>query len=148
MQFYSSLFYGGDKMSVSGVIFLIAIACIFVGGFLIFADILVVVRSCNEQTTAKVIKNVEEVSAEDGTVYYHPVFEFIANGAIKEVKSDKGRKNESAKVGEMVALFFNPNNPSEIYVPAWDINYKSYLVVGIGIVIFSIGYAIKTSYGI
>lgn len=50
---------------------------------------------------------------------YFPVYEYMANGEKVTTKSEYGKNSRSAcQVGTKVELYYNPHNPTEIYVPA------------------------------
>lgn len=47
---------------------------------------------------------------------YYPVYEYMANGEQTTVKSEYGSYT-AYQVGTQVDLYYNPRNPTEIYVP-------------------------------
>lgn len=52
---------------------------------------------------------------------YYPVYEYMANEEQITVKSEYGTYT-ACQVGTQVELYYNPHNPTEIYVPAGNVN--------------------------
>lgn len=71
-----------------------------------------------EGTIVKVIKKYVRTSDSPSSRYmYFPVYEYIANGEKITVKSEYSAYT-AQQVGTQVELYYNPHNPTEIYVPA------------------------------
>ena len=98
-----------------------------VGGVFIAAGlalvILTIIRNgkCTEAATAHVVRIQEEWerggSDSAGSVVYYPIFQFTArNGAIVEARATVGRGWNRYRIGQEVALRYNPDKPEQIAV--------------------------------
>lgn len=68
-------------------------------------------------TIVKVIKKYVRNSDPRRKHIYYPVYEYMVNGEQITVKSEYGTYT-ACQVGTQVELYYNPHNPTEIYVPA------------------------------
>lgn len=72
-----------------------------------------------EGTVVKAIKKYVRTGDSPNRHMYFPVYEYTGNGEKITVKSEYGTHTPAAyQVGMQVELYYNPHNPTEIYVPA------------------------------
>ena len=93
-------------------------------------------KDCVEKTTATVV-NVEEVYKRNVDTYnytWYPVYEFYVNGERVVQKSVIGTGKNSVQTGQQTILYYNPENPHMIYVPAENQMSVSTILKIIGIV--------------
>ena len=103
---------------------------IFVGSFLfvgiIFTGFGIVIGKkgkrrrvvCSVETPGKVVDILSEYhrSAEDGGIYYYPVFEYYINGNAIIQKGHTGCRPCKYQKGQEVIIIFNPDKPLEFRV--------------------------------
>lgn len=70
-------------------------------------------------TIVKVIKKYNRLGDSTSRHIYIPVYEYMANGEQITVKSEYGSFSfKTYQVGMQAELYYNPQNPTEFYVPA------------------------------
>ena len=73
--------------------------------------------------TASVIATIQDIQRHhlrnhDRTEYvYYLVYQFYVNIAMIQAKSTIGVNPRNFSIGQLVTLFYNPSNPTEIHVP-------------------------------
>ena len=93
-------------------------------------------KDCVEKTTATVV-DVEEVYKRNVDTYnytWYPVYEFYVNGERIVQKSVIGTGKNSVQTGKQTILYYNPENPHMIYVPAENQMSVSTILKIVGIV--------------
>ena len=92
-------------------------------------------KDCVEKTTATVV-DVEEVYKRNVDTYnytWYPAYEFYVNGERVVQKSVIGTEKNSVQTGQQTILYYNPENPHMIYVPAENQTSVSTILKIIGI---------------
>ena len=92
-------------------------------------------KDCVEKTTATVV-DVEEVYKRNVDTYnytWYPAYEFYVNGERVVQKSVIGTGKNSVQRGQQTILYYNPENPHMIYVPAENQTSVSTILKIIGI---------------
>lgn len=92
-------------------------------------------KDCVEKTTATVV-DVEEVYKRNVDTYnytWYPTYEFYVNGERVVQKSVIGTGKNSVQTGQQTILYYNPENPHMIYVPAENQTSVSTILKIIGI---------------
>ena len=92
-------------------------------------------KDCVEKTTATVV-DVEEVYKRNVDTYnytWYPAYEFYVNGERVVQKSVIGTGKNSVQTGQQTILYYNPENPHMIYVPAENQTSVSTILKIIGI---------------
>lgn len=100
------------------ITFLIGIACIIIGIFILVSHFKAQ-KTQTAETTATIIRVDSEVETDtDGfdTRHYYPVIEYTVNNQRYETRlPDSGSTNSTEyKEGEKVEIKYNPQNPNEI----------------------------------
>lgn len=102
---------------------LLITGAILILGFLAPAIIVLVMRAykqatCTEQTTAIIIDYKAVASQQDIT--FHPVYKYVVDGQTVTKASAYSSTSFVKKYqpGDTVCLYYNPNKPQGIYVPA------------------------------
>jgi len=103
---------------------------IFVGSFIFVGIIFIAIgvvnikkrkrrrAVCTVETPGKVVDILSEYhrSAEDGGIYYYPVFEYYIKGNAIIHKGHTGSRPCEYQKGQEVIIIFNPDKPSEFRV--------------------------------
>ena len=79
------------------------------------------VKNCTHKTTARVIgmqRMTNRNSYATPTISWYPVYEYYAGPQRLEKQSTFGQDNQIFYEGQIVELFYNPNDWNEYYVPA------------------------------
>lgn len=84
-------------------------------------------KICTEKTPGTVVNlvatNYEHIGiGEVRMEYWTPVYEYYVEGEKYIKLSNVGRDKDSIKIGEEVTLYYNPNNPKEIFIPRENIS--------------------------
>lgn len=104
------------------------------------AGVLVLVSSinykanCTEYTEGIVIENSRIKSM------YSPTVQFNVNGKINIVKSNLATRPKSFNEGDIVSIYYNPNNVKEI----WIQGHNSNTLIFLGIALIAVGVSIAT----
>lgn len=74
---------------------------------------------CVAETTATVqdIKEVCVRIVDDYSYTWYPIYEYYTNGELVVQQSEFGGAQNTFQKGQQVTLYYNPNNPQEIFVP-------------------------------
>jgi hypothetical protein len=70
---------------------------------------------CTEQADCVIARYVDESS--DDRPRYYPVYEYEAGGRTYAQQSEKYRGDDRPREGSKLALYYNPENPDDYYVP-------------------------------
>lgn len=99
-------------------------------------------KLCVSETTATVI-DVEEVCKRNVDTYnytWYPVYEYYANGKLIVRKSEIGTGKNAVKKGQQTVLYYNPQNPQMIFVPAENQSSVARILKIIGIMFLICGF--------
>ena len=75
---------------------------------------------CSAQVTAELLRYEKEkrTSIDNGTtIYYFPVFRYMANGQEQTVRYSTGSNRRKWKPGAQVSIRYNPDEPGIIKIP-------------------------------
>jgi hypothetical protein len=85
------------------------------------------------KTTGTIIKSVKD-EADDEEYGYSPLVRFYdGNNNVHEVKSDLGLGKGNFVVGNSITIYYNPENPSQMSVFNWKLNFGigAFFLVGL-----------------
>ena len=77
-------------------------------------------RICTSQTYGKVVDLVRRESRDSDGNYsasWHPVFEYHIGGSTFLKESNFGRSQAKFAIGQIVDIYYDPENPNQFYVP-------------------------------
>lgn len=129
-----------------------AVIFIFLGVFALIAGIAFFIATrrkrnrCSVSVNAKVVENVLENSTvgtgrnKSSVSAYYPVFEFDFNRKKVRAKSDTGSVPPEYKIGDVVEILVNPDNPNEIVSASGKIELiVSLFMISFGLLFSTIG---------
>lgn len=103
-------------------------------------------RSCSMAVNAKVTRlnyidqmRINYSSDEMSTGYYLPTFRYYIGEEWYEVESSLGNGNPDYKVGDVIKIWVNPYNPTEIFVPVDSgLMYYTLFLIGTLFIVMSV----------
>lgn len=100
--------------------------------------------ACVGETTATVqeIKKVRTRMGDDYTYTWYPIYEYYVNGEPVVQKSEFGGNKDTFQQGQQVILYYNPDNPNEIYVPEENAEASAKVFRLVGNIFIVIGFVI------
>lgn len=129
------------------LIFIMGVVIFFVG-WLLRRHHNKVRKACTVQTTAEVVDIVKTVRTDTDSnghrstsTTYYPVFRYIADGQVVEMKSTTGTNWKRFKIGQTVTLFYDPSGHTRYYVKEDKASGMfGFIVMGFGVLLFILGF--------
>lgn len=72
---------------------------------------------CTDFTYATVIEMEKTYETEFDDYYYYPTYEYFVDDVRYEIETGNGSNRRMFDEGEEVELYYNPDNPEEVYIP-------------------------------
>lgn len=89
-------------------------------------------KNCTMNTVGLVVR-INSKSSGDGTLSFHPVYEYYANG-MKYTNEGAAISNHTPQVGTSVPVMYNPEKPKQSYIPGYDNKVYKILTIVFGII--------------